>query len=72
MSTEQWAQDSLEVCNVVDLSSLYGRQTASSNEIEWHARQAVCACVCVCVCMFISNGLDRFGSSCCTCVLAGD
>lgn len=69
MSTEQWAQDSLGVCNVVDL---YGRQTAASNEIEWHSRQAVCACACACVCMLISNGPDRYGSSCCTCVLAGD
>lgn len=67
MSTEQWAQDSLEVCNVVDL---YGRQAAASNEIEWHSRQAVCACACVC--MLISNGLDRYGACCCTRVLAGD
>lgn len=70
MSTEQWTQDSLEVCNAVVLWSTYGRQTAASNEIEWHARQAVCACACVC--MSISNGLDRYGSCCCTPVLAGD
>lgn len=71
MSTEQWTQDSLEVCNVVDLSAcLYGRQAAASNEIEWHSRQAVCACACVC--MLISNGLDRYGSCCGTRVLAGD
>lgn len=74
MSTEQWTQDSLEVCNVVDLYfsyvRWYGRQAAASNEIEWHARQAVCACACVC--MLISNGLDRYGSCCGTRVLAGD
>ena len=67
MSTEQWTQDSLGVCNVVDL---YGGQTAASNETEWHSRQAVCACACVC--MINSNGLGRYGSSCGTRVLAGD
>lgn len=43
MSTEQWAPDSLEVWTTSNVVDLDGRQTAASNEIEWHARQAVCA-----------------------------